>query len=279
MKFLPSRQPTRDVSPRPSGYPDKAIRAFSCQVSARIRQCTRSILRRLFSKTVWAGPVTNGCRVGHEAHTLTPIMQLVTRRLQGEPQRCLRAEIEHELMGCARGGPGNSPSEAAFDHTMQMAAENPLDLRMTKNYLGKGRAAAEAVLIHLADPGYKGWLVHQQQSWAIGGCREHTINPKQPLLAQCATRCSRNQSIERHDAQRVIFDHIIQEPPTGQIAVRDKRLAHRLARVVISGDSQDWHVQRRYERAQMVVFFDFPTFNQIASDDSKVGERIQTIEC
>jgi hypothetical protein len=24
MKFLPSRQPTRDVSPRPSGYPDKA---------------------------------------------------------------------------------------------------------------------------------------------------------------------------------------------------------------------------------------------------------------
>src|SRR6516165_6691848 len=75
-----------------------------CQVSARIRQCTRSILRRLFSKTVWAGPVTNGCRVGHEAHTLTPIMQLVTRRLQGEPQRCLRAEIEHELMGCARGG-------------------------------------------------------------------------------------------------------------------------------------------------------------------------------
>jgi hypothetical protein len=47
----------------------------------------------------------------------------------------------------------------------------------------------------------------------------------------------------------MIFDHIIQEPSTGQIAVRDKRLAHRLARVVISGDSQNWHVQRRYERA------------------------------
>jgi hypothetical protein len=44
---------------------------------------------------------------------------------------------------------------------------------------------------------------------------------------------------------------------------------------MISGDSQDWHVQRRHERAPMVVFFDFPTFNQIASDDSQVGERIQ----
>src|SRR5215472_14402006 len=91
-----------------------------------------------FSKTVWAGPVTNGCCVGHEAHTLTPIMQLVTRRLQGEPQRCLRAEIEHQLMGCTRGGPGNGPSKAAFDRAMQMAAENPRDLRMTKNDLGKG---------------------------------------------------------------------------------------------------------------------------------------------
>jgi hypothetical protein len=28
----------------------------------------------------------------------------------------------------------------------------------------------------------------------------------------------------------------------------------------------------------MVVFFDLSTFNQIASENSKVGERIQTIE-
>jgi hypothetical protein len=35
MKFLPSRQPTRDVSPRPSGYPDKASKgACRCRAYA-----------------------------------------------------------------------------------------------------------------------------------------------------------------------------------------------------------------------------------------------------
>ena len=34
MKFLPSRQPIRDVSPQPSDYPDKAIRSLPAFVQA-----------------------------------------------------------------------------------------------------------------------------------------------------------------------------------------------------------------------------------------------------
>jgi hypothetical protein len=37
MKFLPSRQPTRDVSPRPSGYPDKADPREIITALSRIR--------------------------------------------------------------------------------------------------------------------------------------------------------------------------------------------------------------------------------------------------
>src|SRR3984893_19136933 len=37
MKFLPSRQPTRDLSPRPSGYPDKAREAPAMAASAQDR--------------------------------------------------------------------------------------------------------------------------------------------------------------------------------------------------------------------------------------------------
>jgi hypothetical protein len=66
---------------------------------------------------------------------------------------------------------------------MQMTTENPLDLRMTEDNLGKGGPAAEVVLVHPVDPRHKGRVVHQQQSWAIRSCREHAIDPKQPFLA------------------------------------------------------------------------------------------------
>jgi hypothetical protein len=51
-----------------------------------------------------------------------------------------------------------------------MPTKNPLDLQMLKDDLSKGGAAAEAVLVHPADPGHKGRVVHQQQSWVTGGC-------------------------------------------------------------------------------------------------------------
>ena len=53
MRFLPSRQPIRDLSPRPSGYPDKARRSHAKSLShpVSVTMTVAHIVRYLSSQT------------------------------------------------------------------------------------------------------------------------------------------------------------------------------------------------------------------------------------
>jgi len=63
----------------------------------------------------------------------------------------------------------------------------------------------------------------------------------QTLLAQGPADFAWDQGVQRDYSQRVVFDHIVQEILTRKVAVRNKRLAHRFARVVIAGNDEDRH--------------------------------------
>jgi len=56
-----------------------------------------------------------------------------------------------------------------------------------------------------------------------------------------------NVGVERHDAQRVLLDRIVEEPGARQIAFAAERLAHALARIVVAGDDEERHYERRQQ--------------------------------
>src|SRR5271166_6082664 len=94
---------------------------------------------------------------------LPPIVELIAGRLERETKPCLGTEVEDDLMRCARSRPGNRTGESAFDGSMEVTAKDPLDLGVSSNDFGKGRAAAEPGLVHPADSGQKRRMMHQHQ--------------------------------------------------------------------------------------------------------------------
>ena len=68
----------------------------------------------------------------------------------------------------------------------------------------------------------------------------------------------------------------MEEPGARQVAVAAERLAHALARIVVAGDNEDQHRERRQERPQMFVFGGRAVINEIAGDDGHIGSRRQS---
>ena len=84
---------------------------------------------------------------------LLPQMQLVAGRLEHEAQRRVGEKIEADLMRRARCGAGNRAGEAPVDWAMEMAAQDPLDLRMAGDDRGERGGIFQPVLIHVGDAG------------------------------------------------------------------------------------------------------------------------------
>jgi hypothetical protein len=96
-----------------------------------------------------------------ETGVFAPVVKLVSWRLEREADACIWTEVEDDLMGRAWRCPGDRPGKPAFDWAMQMPAGNALDLRVAADDLGEGRAAVEPEPIHMADPGQKRRMVHE----------------------------------------------------------------------------------------------------------------------
>src|ERR1700674_163775 len=173
--------------------------------------CERLVVRRPSGIEIRARPVSDRRGVGDETDALAPVVQLVARWLEREAEPRLRAEIEDDLMRRAGRRPSDCAAEAAVDRPREWTAENSLDPGMTTNDLGKGSTAAEAGSVHPFYASHKGRMVHQDQGRPIRRSREGVIVPLQPLRTQEAAAFARDQSVEPDDAQRIAFDHVVDD--------------------------------------------------------------------
>src|SRR5262252_9033007 len=172
----------------------------------------RSSGRRLPGIEIWSRPVADRGGVRDEPEPVAPVMQLITGRLERKGEPRFGPEVERDLMRGARCCAGERASKAGFDRSVEMAAENPLDLRVVADDLGKPGAAAEPGLVHPADPGWKRRVRHQHHRGPILCRHEGGLDPLQPLRAQYSAALARYQGVERNDAQRVVVDRIIEYP-------------------------------------------------------------------
>src|SRR5439155_23578890 len=95
-----------------------------------------------------ARPLAEHRRVGDEAAILAPHMELVAGRFEHEPQRRPGGEVEAELVRRARGGAGDRAGKAAVDRAVQMAAQDPLDLRIAGYDRGEPLAIWQTGPVH-----------------------------------------------------------------------------------------------------------------------------------
>ena len=135
------------VSELRRGRAGRGDKADLCQADARPRPAAPPGLRAGAARAL-AAPPTSGCRLlgieirprpiadrgrmCDEPNPLAPVVQLIAGRLERKAEPRLGTEIENDLMRRARRGPGDRTGKAAVDRTMQMAAEDALDLRMAR---------------------------------------------------------------------------------------------------------------------------------------------------
>src|SRR5579875_51386 len=252
----------------------KQIYAKPAEKRAPRRRLALSNPPLVLAGRVEARPLADQRGMGDKSALFAPPMKLVARRLEGEGERRRGGEIEGDLMGRARRGAGEAP----VDRAVKMAAQDPLDLRVARDDLGEGGDAAQTDAVHMTDPGHKGRMVHQQQARAPRRRRQRPLEPVQALPAQRAAGRAGDQGVERDNAQRPLLDRIVQKALARQIAVGGKGLAQRLAGVVVAGDDEDRHPERRQQRAQMGIFLGRPGVDEIAGHDGQVRSRIKAGE-
>jgi hypothetical protein len=61
-------------------------------------------------------------------------------------------------------------------------------------------------------PVAKGGLVHQDDGRPLGRGRQRRVEPGEPLRAQQPAMLTWNVGVERHDAQGVFLDRVVEEP-------------------------------------------------------------------
>ena len=92
---------------------------------------------------------------------------------------------------------------------MEVAAQDPLDLRMTGDHRGETGGVFQPELVHVVDAGDKGRVVHHDQGRPIGRAGERAVEPVEALGAQFTMVFARHQRVERDQPQRIILDRIL----------------------------------------------------------------------
>src|SRR5262245_64471207 len=89
-------------------------------------------------------------------------------RLHDVPERTAVLQVERDLMCRAGRRHRDRAAPADLDGSMEMPAEDPLDLRMSADDLGQALAAVEAVLVHVLDTRPERRVMHIDDGRAVG---------------------------------------------------------------------------------------------------------------
>ena len=185
-------------------------------------------------------------------------------------------DVERDLVRRAGAGQGRPAADLGVDRAMEMAAQDQLDLGVTRHDFGEGFAPQQADLVHVADAGDEGRMVHHHEGRHIRPLRQRAVEPVEPLAAELTAALPRDQRVEADKAQRIVVDRELEELPLGrQVATVAEGVAHRLALVVIAGDGDDTLLDRCQDRLQVRVFLRSPEIDQVTGQQDDVGLRAQ----
>jgi len=199
----------------PGGNRDRSID----QLPIRVEERVRAII------------VADDGGVGDELAVVPPV-QHETRRLHAEAAGGVGMDVERDLVRRAGAGQGRPATDLGMDRAMEMTAQDQFDLRMPGDDLGEGLAAQKADLVHVADAGDEGWVMHHHQRGHVGFVGQRAVEPVEPLAAEFAAALARDQRVEANEAQRIVVDRELEELPLGrQVAAAAKGIAHRLKRM------------------------------------------------
>ena len=109
----------------------------------------------------------------------------------------------------------------------------------------------------------------EARTWSSQASRaEHNSPPPSPGI----------QRVEGDEPDRVVLDRKLEKPVSRQITVSGKRGAQRLAGVVIAGNDENRHRERRKQSAQMLVFGGVAMIDEVAGHHRDIGQRVKPVD-
>ena len=232
-------------------------------------------MSRPSSRNGWRGPQSPSTAVCGAV----PPVQLVARGFEHEVVAGAGGEVEGHLMGRARAYRGDRPGEARMDRTVEMAAQQSLDLRMARDHAREAVGTGQADQVHVADAGGEGRVMHQDHGRGIRACGQRAIQPFEPLRAEFAVPVPGHLGVDRDQAHRMVVDRVLHEVGIGtQPAVSGEGASQRVAAIVVSRQEIEGHVQRGEQFAQQRVFVIAPVVDQIAGGHHDVGSGMEAAD-
>ena len=161
---------------------------------------------------------------------------------------------------------------------MDMAAQDAFDLRVPRHHIGEPVPFAAAIGIHVGNAGIEWRLMHHDDGRPRGLRRQYTMEPGCALLAHDTMVQAGQGHVEGNDAHRsAIADRVIDWPVRRQPTLVREGRPEGLAFVVIAGDRQYGHFERRQQTGEHRVFVGMAMIHQIAAQQHEVRSRIERV--
>ena len=117
------------------------------------------------------------CGVTDDPGSGVPDVKLITGRFHHELRAPIGDEIQVDLMCGARTSGRDRSRETNLYRSMQVAAKNALDLRVTRDDGMKYLRIREPDLVHMTNPCHEGRMMHYQYRRAPRLCAEDAVEP------------------------------------------------------------------------------------------------------
>ncbi len=156
--------------------------------------------------------LADGGLVRYQLAGFGPSMDQEAWRFQREAGSRIGRQVQADLVGGGRGGHCQRAAPKGLDGPVQMAADDPLHLRLSAQQRSQlGPAVTQADHIHMADVGGKGRVVHGQHGGCMRVGAQQCVEPLQALGAQLAVRGTWGHRVQCHQAQAAEVDRILHE--------------------------------------------------------------------
>src|SRR5262245_3503861 len=141
------------------------------------------------------------------------------------------------------------------------------------------RDAVEAHLVHLADAGLEGRVMHEHQGRPTRLLGESCVEPVKTFGTELAAAFTGYERIKRNQPHRPILDYVVQEPPVArQVAMPVEGPNEVRAVIVVARNQIKGHGERRDDVTQALVLLGLPSLDEIPGRDRHVGTRTEAVQ-
>ncbi len=175
--------------------------------------------------------------VRHKARLRGPAVQMERGRLQHQGAVHLRSEGEFHLMRDGRADGGDRTGDTGENRPVMVAADDPLDLGMTRDH-GRERTRVRQVdTIHVFDAAHKRRMMHGDHGWPVRRGLQCLVEKGQSLLAERPVCSAADEGIQHDQPDWELIDDVLDEALVaahpGQVA---QVMAEAVAVIVVARD-------------------------------------------